>query len=399
MNKNFVIFILFLTIQANDLNYYFDKGKEFINDSKRIIFEKKEQKIEYKRTSFNKIWEDIFPELEEGVILQQDMLNAPENAWFSTDKGDIKEDLNDILNSMYSILIEDNILKYKKDIEKYEKKINDLKKDIQKFNEEKILAPEKSIVKTTKKEYEIKIAEAKREIKLFNLKIELIKKALLKSFRNSGISISDEEAELILIGIEGDDRIQRYLILDIINKIMRQISKLMENKEELSLSKKYYGMDIVSRKLLLYIYKKYKSKIKNNYLVKLHSIREETIKLLEETKMKIKNENDEKLKREYQNNVNSQKKNLECIDLYSKVLDDYLSSLNDAVGKLKKQISLSINTFKTVSSSSNLYTLMEENMSEYNKIMIIQIPDIRPFKNSEIREQYKKLTKQLKNKI
>lgn len=87
------------------------------------------------------------------------------------------------------------------------------------------------------------------------MKIELVKQDLAKSFKEVGVEISDEQLDIILSRVDGDDFIQMYLIADLLKQITGQLLDLMNaNNEELSLAKKnYYGMHLVSIQLVVYV--------------------------------------------------------------------------------------------------------------------------------------------------
>ena len=357
-----------------------------------------EEKKEVKRKRFNEIWEDVFPELKEASELQSKMIKAPDSTWFGTDKNDIKKDIEGILNDIYTTLIGDDLLDYKEKIKNYEEEISDLKKDIQTYIEEKITAPSNSTISTTKSDYDEKISNAKDKIKFYEKKIELVKENLSQSFKDVGVDISDESLDIILSRVDGDDFIQMYLVADVLKQITSQLLQLMnENNEELSVAKNYYGMHLVSMQLVVYIQENYKDKLENNYLVQLDKLKDENKIYKKEAQNAISKETSQIRKEQYINNIKSLDFNIEVIVLYKKHLKDALNNINKAIKESKKQVLLSKNTFKTVSSSSQLSDLINQSMLEYEKVMQIQMPEIQSFKNMEIKEKYKQLSKMMKS--
>ena len=382
-------------------NTVIEETKNVFNATKEKLLDNtvtEEEKKEIKRKRFNEIWEDVFPELEEASELQSKMIKAPDSAWFGTDKNDIKKDIESILNDIYTTLIGDELLEYKEKIKSHEEEINDLKKDIQTYIEEKITAPSKSTISTTKNDYNEKISDAKEKIKFYEKKIELVKENLSQSFKDVGVDITDESLDIVLSRVDGDDFIQMYLVADVLKQITTQLLQLMnENNEELSVAKNYYGMHLVSMQLVVYIQENYKNKLENNYLVQLDTLRDENKVYKKEAQNSKSKETSQARKEQYENNIKSLDFNLEVIALYKNHLKDALNNINKAIKESRKQVLLSKNTFKTVSSSSQLSSLINQSMLEYDKVMQIQMPEIQSFKNMEIKEKYKQLSKMMKS--
>lgn len=359
--------------------------------------EKFEEKESLKQKRFDEIWENVFPNLKEGAELQKDILNAPDSAWFSTDKNDIQTDINDVLSNIFSTLIDDDLLKYKDDIEGYLEGINELKEKISIYIEKKITAPRKHMILTTKSGYDEKIQNSKDKIKYYQKKIELVKSKLLQSFKAVDISISQKQLDRILASVDGEDIIQSMMIFDIMTQINNQLSELTTSSgEELSTAKRYYGMFLVSSQFIVYIQEKYRYKLQNIYMVRLDAIEKENIKVIEETETYLSNESNDDRKKQYESNLNIQKENKEVIEFYKTQLEEQLKSLNKAILESKKTSLLAKNTFKTVSTSAKLSSLIDGSMKDFAKVMKLQMPKLRPFKNNEIKKKYSLLTKQLK---
>lgn len=393
--KNYLYLMFLLTFTLNaDLII---ETKNILSSTKESIFnaiETEDKTSELKKKRFDEIWSEVFPKLKKGSLLQKNMISAPESDLFATDKVDIQEDINDILNDIYSTLVSDNLFEYKVEIKEYEKKIKKLKNEIQISYEEKILAPQKSSLLTTKADYDEKIKNLKIKIILFEDKIKLVRENLSNNFKKIGVEISDKQLDTILTRVDGNDFVQLYLIADVLKQITKQLLELMNaNNEELSIAKNYYGMHLVSMQLVVFVQEKYRDKLFNNYLIELNKMQKKNTEILHETKYSLKQENDPQRKDQYENNLKAQEFNLKVIKLYKDHLNISLKSIAKIIIESKKQVLLSRNTFLTVSSSSQLLTMINKSMSEYNKIMQIKMPEIQIFKNTAIKEKYLELSK------
>jgi len=58
-------------------------------------------------------------------------------------------------------------------------------------------------------------------------------------------------------------------------------------------------------------------------------------------------------------------------------------------------LKVSQNTYETVSLNADLYDLISESQEMFVTVSRIQVPDIVPFENVQIRKKYKELTQML----
>lgn len=275
-----------------------------------------------------------------------------------------------------------------------------MKKDIQEYQEKKIGAPEESLVYHTKKQYDIDIKNSKDGIKIHKNEIRIIKKRLKQNFKNVGISLSDEQLDVILSRVDGDDVIQICLTIDTLNGISDQLLKLMQNSnEDLTDSKKYYAMHLITLKLLDYVQQIYINKLNKNYLPKLQKIISDAETIIYDTKRLRDGEFDENRKKIYEKNIETQNFTLEVALFYNEDLLKSKEKMLEAQKTTKDNLKLSMNTYKTVLLSSDLYTIIEDSKNLFNNIMKTQMPEIVPFENIQIQKKYEEITSQLKISI
>lgn len=410
--KNIIIVFLILANYSNA--DWIDDSKELLQSAKETVSKKfnmndenkknqqsiKENNNNLQKDRFNNSWSAIIDDLNKAAKLEHNYINAPDSAWFSTDKKDVKKEINEIIHDIYKTLINDDLLKYRNEIKNQNNKISSLKKDIQEYQEKKIGAPEESLVYHTKKQYDIDIKNSKDGIKIHKNEIRIIKKRLKQNFKNVGISLSDEQLDVILSRVDGDDVIQICLTIDTLNGISDQLLKLMQNSnEDLTDSKKYYAMHLITLKLLDYVQQIYINKLNKNYLPKLQKIISDAETIIYDTKRLRDGEFDENRKKIYEKNIETQNFTLEVALFYNEDLLKSKEKMLEAQKTTKDNLKLSMNTYKTVLLSSDLYTIIEDSKNLFNNIMKTQMPEIVPFENIQIQKKYEEITSQLKISI
>ncbi|RUM73334.1 MAG: hypothetical protein DSZ11_06160 [Sulfurovum sp.] len=377
-----------------------EKSQELYHSAKQKLKPKQLTPQELKEQHFSALWEEVFEEYQEGASLLEASQNAPNSAWFTKDKLDYKGDLDHVLNNIIGILTEDNLLFYKDEIGDKKDNIYALKLDIIHYREKMVGAPKESMIHTTKSQYQDKIKNAKDEINIFKNDIETIKRRLTQRFQENGIHLSTAQIEVLLTRVDGDDIIQMTVIMDILNKITQQILNLMqESNEELSQAKKYYGMHLISWQLVIYIQQKYIDKVNNNFVPQIEHIINQTNKMMGKTSRLYEMEPDSQKKRIYQKNLNIQAETKKVAERYKEQLLLANSEMKKAQQLSLSNLKLAQNTYYTVSLSSELYSVISESQTLFNKIAKIQMPNIVPFENKKIKKKYQEITGKLLNNL
>ncbi len=351
---------------------------------------------EIKQQRLNKVWSNVFDDLEDGAEYIIKLDNAPDSAWIETDKEDVQEDINKILDDMIETITGNDLLLYTKKIARLQDNISDNKADIVSYREKKINAPLESKIYTTKVNYDEKIKEKKQENKNLENGITSVKNELKNNFADIGVHLTSEQIDVLLARIDGNDIIQMSLVMDVLKHITKQIKDLMqESNEELSQAKKYYGMHLITLELVVYIQQKYIDKVDNVYIPKIDTIIDTSSDMIRKTGKLRQAEEDNRMRRVYGKNMEAQKLAFKVSTLYKNDLIDSKNRMISAQHKSKATLTLSRNTYKTVMLNAELYDLMTESQNIFAEVSKIQMPNIVPFENIEMQKKYKELTKSM----
>lgn len=345
---------------------------------------------------FNAIWEDVIDKLEKGLDINKKMEKAPDSALFGDDKVSLRQDFDGVLDDIINLLLDDQLLNYRQTIRESEAHITSSEQDILSYREKKIVAPTQSHLKTTKAQYEQKIADAKETIIQEKARIVQTKVAMSQNFKEIGIDLTPEQIDVLLARIDGDDIIQMTLVMDVLKQITSQLLGIMqESNEELTQAKKYYGMHMVLLELVVHIQEKLIGKIDSHYLPRIDRIIAHTQKMLAETSEKISDEENLQRRNIYYQNYQSQQLTLKTAILYRQNLINELDQVKEARAVSQKNLDLSKNTYETVTLSSDLFKIIASSQEMMKEVMKLQIPTIIPFENIQMKEKYQELTSKL----
>jgi len=396
----FIIYILFtVTLSADWVSgvktTYSNIGEEG-NKTFRALEEELIVKRKIQQKRFESVWNKIKDELIESSELYDKRDKVPNSAFWGTDKSDITHDIDDILNEIINRLMSDDLLEYKEKIEELNKEIKKHEKQQAEYREERIGAPDESLIHTTKEGYDKKIKESMDEITLQKNQIKIIENHLKENFQAMNIDLSIEQIDILLVRADGYDIIQVSLIMNILKEITNQILILMKNSDEdLVQAKRYYGMHLMSLALVVHIQQRYLDAVDSVYAVKLKKIVKRNQIIIRETQESIRRETNRDRKSIYKSNLEAQKLIFNVVDLYQQQLLSSRNQMKKAQDEAKKNILVAENTYKTVALSSSLYKLVVQNRLIFDKISQIQMPNIVPFKTIQMKKQYRVLQQEI----
>ena len=400
--KFYYLFIILLSSVYGDWKSdMLDKSNQIYNDTKNKTILLYKENVEThpltKEERMNKAWDNVYDDLEEGAKYIDKYNNAPESTWIGTDKEDVQEDINKLFEMIVNGLIEDDLLIYKTKMEKLKKKISENKSDILKYREKRVGAPKKSAIYTTRSGYDSKIEETQKENVILENDIRIIKDSLKKNFSDIGVNLSAEQIDVLLTRVDGDDIIQISLVMETLKHVTNQILALMkESKEELTQAKKYYGMHQVLLELVVYIQQKYIDKCNNVYIPKIDKMVTDSAEMMENTARLKGLEEDVRRRSIYASNLEAQALTNKVAKLYKQDIIASRNNMLEAQKIAKENLKLSKNTYATVMLSADLFDLISESQSMFDEVSKIQVPNLVPFENIQLEQEYKELTEKLR---
>jgi len=401
MKLHYLLLLFISAVHADWKSDMMEKSNQIYNETKDktilLYKENVETQPMTKEERMNKVWDNVYDDLEEGAKNIDKLNNAPESTWIGTDKKDVQKDINKLFEMIVNGLIEDDLLIYKTKMAKLKKEISNNKSDILKYREKRVGAPKSSSIYTTKSGFDTKIEETKNENVILENEIRIIKENLKKNFQEIGVNLSSEQIDVLLTRVDGDDIIQISLVMETLKHVTNQILELMKaSKEELTQAKKYYGMHQVLLELVVYIQQKYIDKCNAVYLPKIDTMIVESASMMDNTKRLRDREEDTRRRSIYNNNLDAQMLTNKAATLYRKDIAASRNNMIEAQKISKENLKLSQNTYATVMLSADLFDLINESQSMFEEVSKIQVPNLVPFENIQLEQKYKELTEKLR---
>ena len=344
---------------------------------------------------------DLIRSVEKYVLdiidLREKEIISPDSSWFGDTKESVREDLDEILEKLHNVLLGGEY-DYFEQISNQDKLIKELKEDIAELQEKELTALEEgNLFRDGKDDIQEKIKSKLDDITSYENNINEIYKAVQKRYKSLGIEISKETIETLMRRIDGNDVMQSVELVNTVKKLIPVLKELMETSKENS--KKYYGVSVILRELIVYSQKQYMQKNREVYLPEFNDMFESTNEILEEAKRNLVGDSDPNRMKMYKINIEQNRLTIDIINLQRKILNNQYNKVETAKKNSMKDLRLARNIYKTATASMNAMDLIQNTDKEFDAIMAIQVPDIVPFENEAMKEKFYIMTKEVRSSL
>ena len=345
---------------------------------------------------FGQIWDKITPKLDHVLALEKEHEKLPESAWIGKDKRENRLDINQLLDEAVDILSLSNSAQTRTRISSLEDEIQQLKQTISEHRQAKVSAPVQSQWKMTVAEYEEKIQQLNQTIRQRKAEIDTLKTQFAQELADNGLHLTEEQLDVLLSSIVGDDIIQSSIVYDNVKQISQQLMKLtIESGEQLKISQRYYGMYTVLLKILLHMQQGFINNIGEKYLPKIDQIVANVQDITATTQNLLRGEHEKNRRQHLLANLEAQKLTLQTAEVYEKHLIGQRRKVILARDKTYADLQIAQNTYKTVRVSGELITLLRSSQKSFEMLLNIQVPDLLVFENVQMKQEFAILTEKL----
>jgi len=334
-------------------------------------------------------WERFYPRCNRVLALWTQQAEAPSWQLFGDKKtkGDLEQDVNKLLDEALLILGSSELVKTFHEIRGYQTKIVESNQKISDLKTRRILADKRGVRKC-----DSEIEDHQDRIERVQEEINHLKKKLSRQFHEMGITLNDDQLDMLITGVTGDDDAKMFAVFHTVKHFIVQLKQLTaDTGENIEVARKYYGVHTVLLKVLLRLQDIYVERIQNDYMPKLDKIVEDTEELLSQTNRLLK-DSDDAHAQVYKANTEAQQLTLRAAALYSKYLKQNEKRVLKAKEKVYKEYQAALNTYETVTNAHILISLIRKADSFYKSLSRLQVPDLVVFSNTEMKKEFEKLT-------
>ncbi len=347
------------------------------------------------RDHFDLVWDQVLPKLDETLVLQERQGGLPESAWFGEDQESNQEAIDALLDEAVAVLSTSDVQHYRARIRVLQEETEQAREDIADARRRRVSAPESSMVKRTVKDFDQEIAEREADVERYREELSRVRRGFGADLRKLGLDLSDEQLDLLLSTVVGDNLIDLGIVFDNVKAITAQLEELVrESGEDLQSARRYYGMYLVLLKSLNQMHLHVERAIAERYIPQIDAIISRAKALTVETRS-LKERSPDKADL-LDANLSAQHLTIQAAGVYREYLIEQGREVADARRELERDVAAAWNTYETVRVSGELVGLVRSSRKLLDGLLDRQVPALRPFRNLEMKREFEKLTAQLR---
>jgi hypothetical protein len=337
----------------------------------------------------------VVPKLDQTLVLEDNRVNLPDRAWLGRDKRDADEDINALLDAAVAILSRSPVQRYRTEIASLRDQIADARSDIDGFRRERLAAPSESLIKPTTADFDERIAEREADVRRYLAELARVKAEFATDLRAMGLELSEDQVDLLLATVVGDNIIDLGIVFDNVKTITEKLELLVEESgEDLESARRYYGMYVILLRALARMHRDVSTAITERYLPRIDAIAKQAEALREQTRALVREQPDRAAL--LNKNLEAQALTLEAAWVYRDYLTEQQRQVEQAEAALDADIDTAWNTYQTVKVSGELVDLVQSSRSLLDSLLNREVPALRPFQNLEMQRELEKLTRQIR---
>lgn len=342
------------------------------------------------------VWSRVIPELEKIRELEDRHDQLPGwHPWRTTKKKN-QERIDAVLDEVVGILGISPVRNLREEIAGLEQATRDDEAAIAALKERRISAPEESLFGATVERIDEQIAELQETIAARQGRIEAKRQGFREQVATLGLDLTPEQTDFLLATVVGDTILDLCVAFYNVRLITNQLAQLTaESLETLEIARRYYGMYAVLLKSVVAVYDAALEQIEEEYLVELNAVMERTEALMEQTRGLMRGA-DRVHRSALEGNLRAQEFALEAAGTYREYLLQQERDLRLARRQVEQNVVIAGNTYETVKISGDLLRVMRASDELFELLVELNVPELKPFKNLELRREFEKLTDRLR---
>jgi len=351
---------------------------------------------EEKDALFAQVWNKVTPTLNKVLLLEKEQETLPESTWFGRDQQENQSEINNLLDEAVKILSISHTAHTRERIHALEQEIREMKQKISQYRQDQVSAPIRSTWKMTVADYEEKIQQLTKLINQSHTIIAQLKTQFAQKLSDKGFSITQEQLDVLLSSVVGDDIIQSSIVYDNVKQISQQLMDLtVKSGEDIETSQRYYGMYTVLLKTLRYMQHTFINNIDEKYLPKIDQITANVQYLTATTQNFLRGNLDGNRRQHLLANLEAQNLTFKTAMLYKQHLIKQRRKIIIARDKTASDLQIAQNTYKTVRVSGELINLLRSSQKIFDALLNIQVPELLVFENMQMKQEFAILTQKL----
>ena len=323
-----------------------------------------------------------------------------EPVWTET-REEREKEVRELLDSALAVVTDAPILKLQEDIRKQQDKIAANRDRIATLREKRLEAPQHGVLPTffseTKESVDKSITALEADIKQRETDILRIKQEIGKGLAGAGVTLSQDQLDLLLDGVLGSDLLKLMTAFEVAKIADQRLGTLVkQSNEDLKSARRYFGMHAALFAMLVQGQEMLIERIDKVYLARLREITGSIEQTGAKTRELLRSASRDDQRKALEANLKAQEVSRRVSIFYRDYLQAQRRLLAQARDRALFDLRVADNTYETVEESFQLKALMDEARTSFESVQKFDPPGFEQiFRNDNLRREFENLTQKL----
>lgn len=243
-------------------------------------------------------------------------------------------------------------------------------------------------------EASIRRAEARRDE--IDGEMAALRASFSSQLRRLGLELGSDGGDALLATVAGDRFVDMAQAFDNVRLVTEQLRHITERmRESPETAKRYYGMYVLLVRTMDRIQDAFVEHIETQAIPRIEAYGKEAVDTERQARSLLKSADDASRA--------VLEKNIAACRLAQEAVANYRAYLNAQVAKVREQnrsieerLKVAENTYRTMTLSVGIAELIRQGEVDLQAVMSMELPQLRGFENSALREQYERLNERLR---
>ena len=323
-----------------------------------------------------------------------------EPVWTET-REEREKEVRDLLDNALAIVTDAPILKLQEDIKKQQDKIAANRDRIATLREKQLGVPQSGLLPSffsdTKESIDKSITALEADIKEREADIHRIKQEIGKGLAAAGVTLSQDQLDLLLDGVLGGDLLKLMAAFEVAKIADQRLGELVrQSNEDLKSARRYFAMHAALFAMLVQAQDMLIGRIDKVYLARLTEIASNIDQTASKTRDLLRSASRDDQRKALESNLKAQDISRRVSSFYRDYLQAQRRLLAQARDRTLFDLRVADNTYETVEESFQLKSLMDEARTSFDSVQKLDHPGFEQiFRNENLRREFENLTQKL----
>ena len=310
-----------------------------------------------------------------------------------------EKEVRELLDSALAVVTDAPILKLQEDIRKQQDKIAANRDRIATLREKRLEAPQHGLLPTffteTKESVDKSITALEADIKQRETDILRIKQEIGKGLAGAGVTLSQDQLDLLLDGVLGSDLLKLMTAFEVAKIADQKLGTLVRQSNEVYMksARRYFGMHAALFAMLVQGQEMLIERIDKVYLARLREITGSIEQTGAKTRELLQSVGRDDQRKALEANLKAQEVSRRVSIFYRDYLQAQRRLLAQARDRALFDLRVADNTYETVEESFQLKALMDEARMSFEFVQKLDPPGFEQiFRNDNLRREFENLS-------